>query len=307
MPLRAANMGVGANSIVLELCTAANKSFYLAGVTAFNLGKRGRVMSFARINGVVLHYRVQGREGAPVLALANSLGTDARIWDGVIERLAGRYRVVSYDKRGHGLSDAPDGDYALDDHVGDLAGLLDFLDIGRLALAGVSVGGLIGQRFAMRYPERLAALVLCDTAPKVGDAAMWNGRIAAVRAGGLGSIADAVMARWFTERYRRDEAVALAGWLNMFLRMPVGGYVGTCAALRDADLRGEIGAIATPTLVVVGAEDQSTPVELVRDMAGRIPGARFEIIADAGHIPSIEQPQVLHHLMQDFLKEVGHG
>ena len=264
-------------------------------------------MDFVRINGVLLHYRLAGPADAPVLALVNSLGTDARIWDGVISKLAGTYRVVSYDKRGHGLSDAPDGDYALDDHVGDLAGLLDFLDIGRLALAGVSVGGLIGQRFAMRYPERLAALVLCDTAPKVGDAAMWNGRIAAVRAGGLGSIADAVMTRWFTERYRRDEAVALAGWRNMFLRMPVGGYVGTCAALRDADLRGEIGAIVTPTLVVVGAEDQSTPVELVRDMAGRIPGARFEIIADAGHIPSIEQPQVLVDLMQDFLKEVGHG
>ena len=264
-------------------------------------------MSFARINGVLLHFFVQGPEGAPVLALANSLGTDARIWDGVIERLAQNYRVVSYDKRGHGLSDAPDGDYALDDHVDDLAGLLDLLGIGRLALAGVSVGGLIGQRFALRYPERLVALVLCDTAPKVGDAAMWNGRIAAVRAGGLESIADAVMARWFTERYRRDEPDALAGWRNMFLRMPVDGYAGTCAALRDADLRDTIGAIAAPTLVVVGAEDLSTPVELVRDMASGIAGARFEIIADAGHIPSIEQPQVLAGLMQDFLREVGHG
>lgn len=264
-------------------------------------------MSFARINGVLLHYRVQGWADAPVLALANSLGTDARIWDEVIERLAGDYRVVSYDKRGHGLSDAPPGDYTLDEHVDDLAGLLDFLGIGRLALAGVSVGGLIGQRFALRYPERLAALVLCDTAPRVGDAAMWNGRIAAVRAGGLESIADAVMVRWFTERYRRDEAVALAGWQNMFLRMPVDGYAGTCAALRDADLREEIGAIATPTLVVVGAEDLSTPVELVRDMASRIAGARFEIIADAGHIPSIEQPQALTDLIESFLKEVGHG
>lgn len=264
-------------------------------------------MAFARINGIVLHYRLQGREGAPVLALANSLGTDARIWDGVIERLAMQYRVVSYDKRGHGLSDAPAGDYVLDDHVDDLAGLLDALGIGRLALAGVSVGGLIGQRFAVRYPERLAALVLCDTAPKVGDAAMWNGRIAAVRAGGLESIADAVMVRWFTERYRRDEAVALAGWRNMFLRMPVDGYVGTCAALRDADLRDEIGAIVAPTLVVVGAEDLSTPVELVRDMASRIAGSRFEIITDAGHIPSIEQPEVLAELMASFLKEVGHG
>lgn len=264
-------------------------------------------MAFARINGVVLHFRVQGREGAPVLALANSLGTDARIWDGVIERLAGAYRVVSYDKRGHGLSDAPGGDYRLDEHVDDLVGLLDHLKIERLALAGISVGGLIGQGFALRYPERLAGLILCDTAPKVGDAVMWNGRIAAVRDGGMAAIADAVMARWFTERYRREEPEALVGWRNMFLRMPVDGYVGTCAALRDADLREAIGDIRTPTLVVVGDEDLSTPVALVRDAAERIAGARFEVVAAAGHIPSIEQPQALADLIEDFLGEVGHG
>lgn len=264
-------------------------------------------MAFARINDVVLHYRMQGRTGAPVLALVNSLGTDARIWDDVIALLGARYRVISYDKRGHGLSTAPEGDYKLDDHVDDLAGLLDHLGVDRLALAGVSVGGLIGQRFALRYPERLTALVLCDTAPKVGDAAMWNGRIDAVRRNGMASIADAVMLRWFTEAFRRDHADELAGWQTMFERMPVPGYAGTCAALRDADLRDAIGAIAVPTLVAVGDQDLSTPVELVRDLASQIPGARFEVISGAGHIPSIEQPQVLAALMTRFLSEVGHG
>jgi 3-oxoadipate enol-lactonase len=264
-------------------------------------------MAFARINGIVLHYRVQGQTGAPVLALANSLGTDARIWDDVIAIMAERYRIVSYDKRGHGLSDAPGGDYGLDDHVEDLAGLLDHLQVDRLALAGVSVGGLIAQGFAIRHPERLAGLVLCDTAPKVGDAAMWNGRIEAVRTRGLGSIVDMVMERWFTPDYRKGQAEALAGWRNMLLRMPVDGYAGTCAALRDADLRQYVSAIATPTLVVVGDQDLSTPVELVRDTATRISGARFEIIAGSGHIPSIEQPKALAELMTRFLHEAGHG
>jgi 3-oxoadipate enol-lactonase len=263
-------------------------------------------MAFARINDVVLHFRVAGIPSAPPLVLANSLGTDARIWYSVIDRLAGRYRVISYDKRGHGLSGAPDGDYSLDDHVDDLYGLLGHLGIERLALAGVSVGGLIAQGFALRHPERLAALVLCDTAPKVGDAPMWNQRIAAVREHGLAAIAEAVMTRWFSERFRQEQADELAGWRNMFLRMPVDGYAGTCAALRDADLRDVIGAIATPTLVVVGEQDLSTPVELVRGMAEAIAGAQFAIIPDCGHIPSIEQPQALVALVTKFLNEVGY-
>ncbi|RYE84081.1 MAG: 3-oxoadipate enol-lactonase [Hyphomicrobiales bacterium] len=264
-------------------------------------------MAFVRINGVLLHYRVAGPAGAPALALANSLGTDGRIWDGVIERLAERYRVLSYDKRGHGLSDAPAGDYSLADHVADLVGLLDHLGMGRIALGGVSVGGLIAQGFALAHPQRVAALVLCDTAPKVGDAALWNGRIETVLTHGMAPLADGLMERWFGPRFHRERADELAGWRNLFLRSDPRGYAGTCATLRDTDLSDRLKAIAAPTLVVVGEEDRSTPVELVRTCAEAIPGARFDVIADAGHIPSIEQPAVLAALMQNFLKEAGHG
>ena len=263
-------------------------------------------MAFARVNGIVLHYRLSGKKGMPCLALANSLGTDGRIWDQVIGLLADRYQIISYDKRGHGLSTAPAGDYTIDANVADLAGLLDQLGVDRLALAGVSIGGLIGQRFALLHPDRLAALILCDTAARLGDAAMWNGRIEAVRSQGLASIADAVMARWFTEPFRRQSPDDLVGWQTMFERMPAQGYIGTCAALRDADLREAIGAIAVPTLVVAGEQDLSTPPDLVRDMAAAIPGARFELIAGSGHIPSIEQPAVLAGLMTQFFNEVGH-
>ena len=264
-------------------------------------------MDFARINGVLLHYRLAGPAGAPVVALANSLGTDARIWDGVIERLSRHYRVLSYDKRGHGLSDTAPGDYALDDHVGDLLGLLDHLGIERLALAGVSVGGLIAQGVALRAPERLTALVLCDTAPKVGDAAGWNARIEAVNKNGLGAIADLVMDRWFSPGFQQQRPDELAGWRNLFLRSDPQGYVATCATLRDSDLRDQIGAIAVPTLVVAGAADRSTPVDLVRGCAEAIAGAQFEILPDVGHIPSIEQPALLAALIERFLKETHHG
>lgn len=263
-------------------------------------------MAFAGINGLDLHYRVSGNAAGLPLVLANSLGTDARIWDDVIAALGDGYRIISYDKRGHGLSAAPQGDYRLDDHIDDLAALLDHLHIKRPVLAGVSVGGLIAQGFALRHPARLAGLILCDTAPKVGDAAMWNARIAAVRENGLAAIADGVTARWFTDTFRRHRAPDLAGWRTMLERMPAAGYIGTCASLRDADLRDRIGAITVPTLAVAGAEDLSTPPDLVRDMASRIPGARFEIIPDCGHIPSIEQPEALAALMRQFLEEVRH-
>ena len=264
-------------------------------------------MGFVRLNDIVLHYRLVGQTDGPTLVLVNSLGTDARIWDEVIALLGDRYRVLSYDKRGHGLTGAPSGDYTIDDHVADLVGLLDHLGIEKLVLAGVSVGGLIAQRFALLHPDRLVGLVLCDTAAKVGDDVMWNGRIAAVREHGLASISDAVMTRWFTPSFRSQRADDLAGWQTMLERMPVDGYAGTCAALRDADLRGDIGQIAVPALVVVGDQDLSTPVDLVRETAALIPGARFEIIDHCGHIPSIEQPGALAALMSNFMLEVGHG
>lgn len=264
-------------------------------------------MPFARINGTLLHHRLAGTTGAPELVFVNSLGTDLRIWDEVSERLAAHYRILCYDKRGHGLSDTPPGDYTLDDHLDDLEGLLNHVGFGRVSLVGVSIGGLIGQGLALRKPERLVGLVLCDTAPKVGDADMWNARIETVLGKGPIAIADAVMERWFSEGFRRDRADDLAGWRNLFVRTDAAGYARTCATLRDTDLSASIGAITTPTLVVAGSEDRSTPVALVRDCASAIPGARFEVLAGAGHIPSIEQPDALAVLIDAFFKEIGRG
>ncbi|PXA98467.1 3-oxoadipate enol-lactonase [Nostoc sp. 3335mG] len=264
-------------------------------------------MNFARINGVLIHYRLAGPEGAPAVVLVNSLGTDARIWDGVIALLADAYRVISYDKRGHGLSDVPAGEYRLEDHLDDLFGLVDHLGLERFALGGVSVGGLITLGAALRAPERIAALAICCSAPKMGDAAMWGARIDAVRTGGMGAIADAIMERWFSPDFRRSRPDALAGWRNLFLCGSAEGYAATCATLRDTDLTEKIGAIALPTLVVAGEADLAAPVALVRAGAEAISGARFAVLPDAGHIPSIEAPATLAALMRAFFKEAGHG
>ena len=162
-------------------------------------------MAFARINGIVLHHQVVGPTDGPVLVFINSLGSDFRIWQEVVPAFADRFRVVLYDKRGHGLSDAPSAPYTIDDHADDLLGLLDHLEIEQAALVGLSVGGMIAQRMAVRAPERVQALTLCCTAAKIGTPELWAERIAAVESGGIEPLADNVLQRWFTPLFRETQ------------------------------------------------------------------------------------------------------
>jgi len=260
-------------------------------------------MTFARANGIVLHHQTLGRRDGPTVVFLNSLGSDMRIWQEIVPAFSDRFRVVLYDKRGHGLSDAPPAPYRIDDHVDDLVALLDHLQVERAVFVGVSVGGMIAQRLAVRAPDRVEALVLCDTAAKIGTPEMWSERIGAVESTGIESIADRILERWFTAGFRQSRTEDYAGWKNMLVRTPVHGYAGTCASIRDADLTADAGTIRAPTLCVVGDQDGSTPPDLVRQTASLVPGARFEIIANAGHIPSIEQPAALIALIDRHLRE----
>lgn len=265
-------------------------------------------MQFARINDVTIHYQIIGGPGdKPVLVFANSLGTDFRIWRDVIVRLAGDFAIVLYDKRGHGLSDLGQMPYSIEDHATDLAGLLDFLSVKNAIICGLSVGGLVAQSLYQRRPDLVRALILCDTAHKIGTAESWNARIAAVEAEGIESIVDAIMERWFTPAFRRPENIAYAGYCNMLIRQPVEGYAATCAALRDADLTEAAAKIAVPTICIVGDQDGSTPPELVLSTAKLIPNARYEVIKDAGHIPCVEQPQALTEVIRAFIDVVLRG
>ncbi|MBO6718249.1 MAG: 3-oxoadipate enol-lactonase [Rhizobiaceae bacterium] len=258
-------------------------------------------MQFARVNGVVIHHAVRGRADGPVVVFSNSLGTDFRIWDAVAAELEADYRLVLYDKRGHGMSEAAPAPYALTDHVNDLAALLDHLGVTNAAIVGLSVGGLIAQGLAALRPDLVERLVLCDTAHKIGTDELWNARIDAVKEGGIASIADAILERWFTPGYRDPSNADFVGYKAMLVRQTVDGYAGTCAALRDADLTESTRALKVPALCIVGDQDGSTPPDLVRSMAGLIAGSRFEIIKDAGHLPCIEQPAATAKLIREFL------
>lgn len=262
-------------------------------------------MQVATVNSVRLHYRETGPRDGLALIFANSLGTDLRIWDAVLPHLPPGLRVVRYDMRGHGLSDAPAGDYWMGDLVADAAGLMDALGTGGGVFVGLSIGGAVAQGLAAERPDLVRAMVLLDTAAKLGTEAGWRDRIDRVRAGGIDAVADGILRIWFTRAFRAERADELALWRHMLTRTPVDGYCGACAALAGMDLRESTARLRLPVLVAVGDEDGSTPPDLVRETAATIPGARFEIIRGAGHIPCIEQPAALGVLISGFLKEQG--
>lgn len=265
-------------------------------------------MQFVSIKGVTLHYQLIGApEGKPVLVFANSLGTDFRIWRDVILRLVGDFAIVTYDMRGHGLSDTGTYPYCIGDHTDDLTGLLDYLEVENAIICGLSVGGLVAQGVYAKRPDLVRALILCDTAHKIGTAETWAARIAALEQGGIESIADGVLEKWFTPSFRKEREAELAGYRNMLIRQSIHGYIGTCAALRSADFTEEASRIAVPTICIVGDQDGSTPPGLVLELAKLIPRARYEVIKDAGHIPCVEQPEALTSIIRTFIDEFQSG
>jgi len=264
-------------------------------------------MAFTASNGVTLYWHAAGRHELPAIVFSNSLGTDFRIWDRVTGLLEGKFRMAVYDKRGHGLSDGLPGDSTINDHANDLLAVADFAGFKSFAVVGVSVGGLIAQQVAARAPGRVSALVLCDTAAKIGTRETWTARIEAIERGGIAAIAGSIMERWFSKAFRAAHKAEFAGYRNMLVRQPQAGYLALCAALRDADLTADAAKIRVPTLAVAGEEDGSTPPALVKATADLIPGSRFAIIGNCGHLPCIEQPERLAQLIDQHLWGTAHG
>ena len=262
-------------------------------------------MPFIQVNKVVHYYTIEGAEDAPALVFANSLGSDHRIWDPLLPHLKDRYRIIRYDQRGHGLSDVTPSPYSIDDLVNDFAGLLEGLKIAHAVVCGLSVGGMIAQGLATSHPDRVRALILCDTAMQIGPPSMWDERIAVIRKGGIGVLTEPIMERWFTLAFRESRATESNGYVNMLERTPVEGYIGTCCAIRDADLREAAASIDRPTLVLCGDQDMATPPELAEKLADAIPGAKLSLIDDAAHISCVEQPEIFSRLLLNFVEGIS--
>lgn len=251
---------------------------------------------------VEVHHEVTGPANGPVVVLAGSLGSDLRMWEPQVEPLvAAGFRVVRYDHRGHGRSPAPPGPYSLAELGEDLVALLDGLELPRVSLVGLSLGGMTGMWLARHHPSRLDRLVLCCTSAELGPREMWAERARTVRESGLDGIADAGVGRWLTHAGRAANP-ALSAWLReMFTSQDPKGYASCCTAIETMSMVDSLPSVLAPTLVIAGAEDQATPPDHARRIAAAIPGARLEIVEGAAHLGNVERPAeftalILNHL-----------
>jgi 3-oxoadipate enol-lactonase len=256
--------------------------------------------SVAEIGGYRIHYDVSGPANAPVLLLSNSLGTNYTMWDPQIPVLASRRRIVRYDTRGHGRSMVTPGPYSLAQLADDVAHLLGYLGISTVDYCGLSMGGLTGLQLALDHPALIRKLVVCSAAAKIGTAAMWDSRIAAVRASGTEPMAPSVMARWFTEEFRARQPAEVRRIEALLVATPAEGYAACCEAIRDADFRDAASAIRVPTLVLAGAVDPAVPTEEARWLANRIPNAQYSELP-AAHLSNVEDAEGFTSHLSRFL------
>jgi 3-oxoadipate enol-lactonase len=257
-------------------------------------------------NGIQLYYELTGPADQPVVMLSNSLGTRLEMWHAQMQALTKRYRVLRYDSRGHGRSDAPEGPYTIEILAADAIGLLDALGIERVHFCGLSKGGMVGQMLGARHGDRLISLALCSTACHMPQRELWDERIRLVTEAGMAAVADAVIERWFTEAFRREPTIELERVQRMILETPPHGYAACCAAIRDMDLRDLITGIRLPTLVIVGENDPATPPERAREIQSLIPGAQLEVVPDASHLLNIEQDVVFEAALTSLLDRHRH-
>jgi len=252
--------------------------------------------------GCTLNVAVEGSERAPVLMMCNSLGTDLHMWDDQAKAFAERFRLVRYDRRGHGQSDAPKGPYTMEQLARDALAVVDGLGLDKVNWCGLSMGGMVGMWLGANAPARIDKLILSNTSAHMADRAPWADRIKAVRERGMAAIADATMERWFTKDFRERAPQAVARMKEMVLKTPVEGYVGCCEAIRDMDHREIIRKISAPTLVIAGRHDPATTVEAAEFIRSRIPGAALTVL-DAAHIANVEQAHDYTDTVLGFLTQ----
>jgi 3-oxoadipate enol-lactonase len=257
-----------------------------------------------KTNGIEINCVTEG--DGPWVVMSHSLACDLSMWDEQAAMLKRSHRVLRFDARGHGNSDAPSGAYTLEMLSDDLLGLLDSLKVERPHFIGLSMGGMIGMTFALRHPGRLRSLVLCDTSSRIPPEAgpVWEGRIKTATEQGMEPLVEPTLKRWFTEPFFAANRPMMDRVGNMIRKTPVPGYVGCCRAIPKINLTDRLGAIKSPVQVVVGEQDVGTPVEMSRAINAAIPGSELVIIPSASHLSNLEQPKQFNSAVLRFLQ--GH-
>jgi len=254
-----------------------------------------------RANGIEINYEIAG-EG-PWLTMSHSLACNLHMWDPQMAALTGKFKVLRFDTRGHGQSSAPAGEYTLEQLADDVKGLLDALKIKQTHWVGLSMGGMIGQAFALKYPGVFLSMVLADTTSRRPPAAgqMWGERIAIAHEKGMDALVDSTLARWFTEPYRNSRKDVMARIGTDIRKTPVAGFAGCCHAIAKVDYLDRLKEIKVPVLVMVGEHDHGTPPEAARVIQQNLPGSELKILPSAAHLSNIEQADEFNKAMIGFL------
>jgi 3-oxoadipate enol-lactonase len=257
-------------------------------------------MPVIEANGCPIHVQVEGPEGAPVLMLSNSLGTTLHMWDGQVGPFTKHFRLVRFDRRGHGKSGLPKGPYSMEMLGRDVLAIMDGLGIKKANWCGLSMGGMEGMWLGAHAPERFERMVLSNTSSYFADKTGWNDRLALVRKNGVPAFAAPNMERWFTKGFRERDPQAIAGMQAMFAATPLEGYIACGEAVRDMDHRELLPRIKVPVLVIIGRHDPATTPDAGEYIRINIPAAEHFMI-DAAHISNIEQPQQFNDAVLGFL------
>jgi 3-oxoadipate enol-lactonase len=258
-------------------------------------------------NGISMNYTLDGPASAPVVTLSHSLATDLSMWDPQMKALTAQYRVLRYDTRGHGGTDAPAGAYTLDQLADDAQALLKALGVAKTHWIGLSMGGMIGQTLALKSPGIFLSLSLCDTSSRIPAEAkpLWADRIKTAQTQGMEPLVEGTIGRWFTAPFREQHKDVVDPVRAMIRRTPPQGYAGCCAAISTLDLTDRLPAIKIPTLVVVGEEDQGTPVAASQAIQAKIAGSQLEILKSAAHLANMEQPEAFTKALTTFLARLN--
>lgn len=264
------------------------------------------------VNGLSTRIELEGPQDKPVVMLSHSLAQDLDMWKPQVRALASRYRVLRYDTRGHGGTEPPTSSFTLEDLADDVASILASLAISRVHFVGLSMGGMIGQTLALKYPRLLDKLVLSNTLSAYGPESMpmWQGRIdAASGPDGIEPLVEPTVARWFTEPFRSRHGEVIEWVRGLIRRTSPEGFIACCRALMKLNLTAQLSAIQTPTLIIAGRQDPTTTVAGAEIIAAGIPQAKLEVIENAAHLSNIEQPRVFEGLLLEFLAQesTAHG
>lgn len=261
------------------------------------------------VQGTEVHYELSGNPEGPLVTLSHALGANFLMWEPQLAVLRERYRVLRYDTRGHGESGVPEPPYTLEEMADDVAGLLDALGLRETSFVGLSMGGMVAQTFALRHPDRLRALALCDTTSEIPDQAqpMWDDRIQKARDQGMAPHVEPTVERWLTAPTREaqpEKAQAIRAWVRA---TDPKGYIGCCEAIRKLSLTDRLSEIKTPTLVLVGAEDAGTSPDVARRIHEHLPTSELVVLERAAHLTNFERPEAFNEALTDFLgRHAGH-